>query len=199
MFKLQKSSMNGVASSCKTSREMRGYPTSKLSIESTITQGGFPIIKYKTPRRRPHYLFLIDNRSPFDQRTKLYGHFYDILHQNGIDVDVFYFHTTPQVCWNPKHPQWCKDSLLEQLFANSYLILVTDGAVFVERGRLHMWVTTLFGGWNKRAILTPQPANLWGNVERGPRFILYSFADRHRIDKAASRIDGQRAAQLPRS
>lgn len=138
------------------------------SVKATIVTGGFPMITYKRSKRRPHYLILLDSRSPFDQKTRVYEHVSSMLYQSGIDVDLFYFHTSPDYCWNQRYPQGIKTETLQLRFPESYLLLITEGVRLVDydNGDVAAWVTKLFSSWSKRAVLTPVSPDQWGFIEK---------------------------------
>jgi Uncharacterized conserved protein (DUF2278) len=136
------------------------------SIFSTVRKGGIPTINFKTRKHRPHYLFMVDSRSPFDQRTKLYTYMVNLLDHEGIDLDVFYYHTTPHVCWNARNAQGVQTDVLQQRYLKSYVILVTEGFGLLHQNKVSSWVIRLFEGWKKRAVLTPRPMAEWGSIEK---------------------------------
>ncbi|MGC3946335.1 MAG: DUF2278 family protein [Chryseolinea sp.] len=137
------------------------------SIRSTISGGGFPRVVFKHLKRRPHYLMLVDSSSVLEQRTRMYSQISRMLFERGIDVDLFYFHASPDYCWSNRYPQGIKTEVLQQVFSSSYLILLTEGARLIDMsaGEVAAWVVRLFSGWQKRAVLTPLTPDQWGFVE----------------------------------
>jgi hypothetical protein len=139
----------------------------KRTISATVHQGGFPRLMYKRPERRPHYLILIDSRSPYDQQTKLYSYLAGHLFQSGIDLTTYYFHTTPDFCWTERNPQGIKTQALYQRFSESYVVIISDGISLLDEERKPAnWVTSLFGSWQRRAVFTPRQLDDWGVYER---------------------------------
>ncbi|GAB3902250.1 hypothetical protein GCM10028803_28480 [Larkinella knui] len=137
------------------------------TIRATARMGGYPAIYYQQIKLRPRYLVLIDNRSTFHQQARLYAYLGTVLMERDVELELFFFNADPRTCWNEKYPKGIAIGDLYRIHRASQLVLITEGVRLLdyEKGTVASWVTNLFDGWEKRAILTPVYAENWTYIE----------------------------------
>ncbi|CAN5664731.1 hypothetical protein BH09BAC4_BH09BAC4_21860 [soil metagenome] len=142
-----------------------------LSVNATISQtirsGGLPTIRYEQIKRRPRYLVLLDDRSTYDQQTRLYGYLTSVLTTRDVDMDVFFFHGDPRYAWSEQYPKGLPIADIYRLYGTHYLTLVTEGNRLLDydTGEVAAWATEALAGWDNRALLTPVYPQNWHYLE----------------------------------
>ncbi|GAB4042100.1 hypothetical protein [Spirosoma jeollabukense] len=142
-----------------------------LSVNATISQtirnGGMPTIQYEKIKRRPRYLVLLDDRSAYDQQTRLYGYLTSVLTTRDVEMDVFFFHGDPRYAWSEQYPKGLSIADIYRLYGTHYLTLVTEGNRLLDydTGEVATWVTEALAGWDNRALLTPVYPQNWNYLE----------------------------------
>jgi hypothetical protein len=137
------------------------------TIRATARMGGYPSISYQQIKLRPRYLVLIDSRSTFHQQARLYAYLGNVLTAGEVELETLFFNADPRTCWSEKYPKGIAISNLYRLNRDAYLVLITEGIRLIDydKGSVASWVTNLFDGWEKRAVLTPVYPENWTYIE----------------------------------
>jgi hypothetical protein len=151
-------------------RERQTGERSRLDIEATITATiralGFPSLQYVLETRPPEYLVLIERSSVRDHQSKLYQHLVENLAAEGVHVTVYCYDDDPRICEPIGGGQAAMLSELRRRYATHRVLLfgTGDGLIDPITGRRKTWLADALS-WPDRAVLTPEPVEMWGARE----------------------------------
>ena len=157
----------------RTLLHMRGRETAEhlvpdlpASIRATVSGGGVPVFRYRSPTRPREYLLLIDRYSLDDHRAALFDHLFRELRSGGVIAERFYYQGDPRTCRNERWPQGISLPLLRYRYPDALLIVLGNGynLLSAKDGELLPSLRPL-SGWQRRALLTPVSRHRWGRRE----------------------------------
>ena len=136
------------------------------TIQATIEKAGMTDFRYRQQTRPPEYLMLIDRHSAANHRARLYDYLYQMLLENEVHVERFFYRGDLKVLWNEKHPHGITLKTIQNRYTDARLLIMGTGYHLLSpSGKLAGW-TSLFSQWKERAVLTPEPLSSWGQRER---------------------------------
>jgi len=153
-------------------RRRVSIPSDELAVtptlSRTIANGGWFTPVYAQRLVLPEYLVLVDRAHYNDHQARLVETMLNQLVQNEVFVTGYTFDGDPRVC-TPIGGDG-QPLLLGEIgarYPHHRLILFSnaEGLLSPRTGALEPW-TDLFATWKERAVLTPEPAALWGYREQ---------------------------------
>lgn len=169
----------GMYALAKTLRRRREGSRLRLDIPATIRasirNGGFLQLHYNLTSRPSEYLVLIEQRYMHSHLASLFTRVTQILKEEDVLLQSFYFDQDPRNCWNTDFPDGIGLDKLRMRFPNHRLILYTTGHFMVDpyEPQLVDWVPEQLGFWKEKLIISPVPVADWGYRER----MLYGMFD----------------------
>lgn len=133
------------------------------TIKKAINNKGYTSPEWSFPKRHVEYLMLIDQSSLTDHRAEWQNKIFQLLLNNNITVERYYFDTMPLICVNDKHPSGISIYKILSAFQHAVLMLFADGRYFynVKKGRPFKWVS-VFKHWEHRFFFPHNPPLSWG-------------------------------------
>ena len=136
------------------------------TIQATIDKAGMPDFRFRQQTRPPEYLMLIDRHSAANHRARLYDYLYQMLMENEVFVERYFYRGDLRLLWNEKHPDGIALKTIQNQYASSRLLIMGTGYQLLSpSGKLARWAQG-FEQWKERSILSPRPLNSWGARER---------------------------------
>ncbi len=164
------------------------------TIRKTAEGGGFPGFSYRYRTRPADYLFLIDEHRPKGHQVQLFRHLVEMLRQQDVYIDVFYYQDVPRYVWNDDFEDGLSLDQLSRLFAERRLVVFGDGREWgdeMETGSLAPDWQVALRGWKSRLMVTPVPMNSWTFRETALYQLMALFpADLAHLMLAAEYIEG---------
>jgi formylglycine-generating enzyme required for sulfatase activity len=135
------------------------------TVAATVQAGGYPAYRYRSARRTPEYLVLLDCASFRDHRTRLFAALEAALEREGVYAVRFFFQGDPRLCRDERGVAVHLVDLLHR-YPGHRLLLFSEGERLLDpiTGRLAGW-TALFQEWAEHALLTPKEPVAWGRPE----------------------------------
>lgn len=140
-----------------------------MSIHKTIRESGMPIVHFDTSSRPSEYLVLIEKHHPQSHLARFFGRITEILHEQDVLLETFYYDKDPRKCWNEDYPDGLNLEQMRQRYSKHRLILFSDGHHLINPSKpiLFRWVVPAFEIWREnRILLTPTPVVDWDYRER---------------------------------
>jgi TolA-binding protein len=146
----------------------------EATVRATMSANGALTPRFKTTRRTPEYLVLIDQRHPLDHLVAYSKALVTALERVGIAVVVQYFEGSPQNgCWrvragsqNLRHVGLSSFAELAARFEGDRLLVFGDTRVLdSDSGAPRPWLSQL-NSFPQRAWITPMPLPSWGRLEQ---------------------------------
>ncbi|MEM7370761.1 MAG: carboxypeptidase-like regulatory domain-containing protein [Bacteroidota bacterium] len=140
-----------------------------MSIHKTIRESGMPIVHFDTSSRPSEYLVLIEKHHPQSHLARFFGRITEILFEQDVLLETFYYDKDPRKCWNEDYPDGLNLEQMRQRYSKHRLILFSDGHHLINPSKpiLFRWVVPAFEIWREnRILLTPTPVVDWDYRER---------------------------------
>ena len=141
----------------------------EATLNSTVEQGGFPSVQYKYSSRPTDYLVLIDLQSAESHLARLFQYLANMLQDQDVLLDIFYYQKDFQHCWNARHPKGIDFTQLHRLYPQQRLIIMGDARALVEQVSDNQLLNPIWERqlrkWNERILLTPLPIVSWTFLE----------------------------------
>ncbi len=139
----------------------------EATVRATIKSLGYPAIRYKAVRRLPEYVVLIDRASAQDHQAAMFRGAVEYLANDGLFVETYFYDRDPRTCWNDAGTQALSLHDVHALWPDHRLLLFGDADHLIDSvsGKLSAW-TSVFSGWEDRAILTPVSPVDWALREK---------------------------------
>ena len=157
----------------------------------SISNGGFLSLVYRARTAAPEYIALVERCGKSDIATMLYREMIEGLRKADVPVTLYYMGQDPRLCTpedKTRPPLRLVD--LVTLHPGHNALIFSSGNGFFDRatGTLADW-TSLFEGWEYRALLTPKPAEHWGAMEKDlARLFVVAEADGKGLENVALRF-----------
>lgn len=138
------------------------------SVNKTIRYAGLPYIEKSKPKQKTCYLILIDDYSVYRQQAQYYQFITETLKDRMIDLETFFYHADPRICWNEKYPDGVSIDELYMKFGTYNLIMITEGEKLIDysSGSIYQWIYDALSLWHNKAIFTPVVSKNWHYVEK---------------------------------
>ena len=134
------------------------------TIRQTAEAGGFPAFQYQYRSRPADYLFLIDEHNPKGHQVQLFRHLVQMLRQQDVYIDEFYYQDVPRFVWNNDFEEGISLDQLRRLFPDRRLVIFGDGHSWKDEmmpaGLAPDWQIAL-REWKSRLMVTPVPITSW--------------------------------------
>ncbi|MEZ4687261.1 MAG: PKD domain-containing protein [Bacteroidia bacterium] len=138
----------------------------QATVEATVTEGGYPSLRYRSGSQPAEYLILIDRVCQRDHQARFFTYICKLLAREDILLDIYYYQRNPDLFWKNVEAPPITTGELGSLYPNHRLIVLGDGQHFVDAvsGDLteHAWELQQ---WEERAILSPASTADWGYRE----------------------------------
>ena len=136
------------------------------TVSATIDRAGMPTLAFRQQTRPPEYLMLIDRQSGANHRSKLFDWIYQVLLEQEVFVERYFFDGDLRTCFSEKQEQGISLAELQYLHPNARLLIFSHGYQFLSArgGKLAKW-TQIFDQWKQKILFTSRPTQQWGRRE----------------------------------
>jgi WD40 repeat protein len=138
----------------------------QATVEATVSEGGYPNLRYKAGSQPAEYLVLIDRVCHRDHQAQFFQHVCELLKREDILLDIYYYQRNPDMFWKRVDAPPVTSGELATLYPNHRLVILGDAQHFVDAvtGDLTEQAWEL-QQWEERAILSPASTADWGYRE----------------------------------
>ncbi|MEM6766931.1 MAG: SGNH/GDSL hydrolase family protein [Bacteroidota bacterium] len=138
------------------------------TINATVSHAGTVIVEYLQESTEVAYIMLVDTEQLKGYQANWFIHLAQLMHANGISVDLYYFQGDPRICTptkdflSPDEPHAFLE--LENLNRGERLIILGSGNIFFNQyeQNIYPWVTNFINSWEAVGILSTVPISYWG-------------------------------------
>lgn len=127
------------------------------TVRSTIDNAGLINFQYTSQFLNKQYLFFIDKTHNNRFSTQLYDLMANWLIENEVPIELFYFSTETELCWNSKYKNGLTIKDVHHKYTETPIVIWSGNYAFLEKSVWHLW--------RKRVVMTPVPVSNWSEKE----------------------------------
>ncbi len=141
------------------------------TLTATISQGGYPAVRFAYNTQPTEYLILIDEQTELSHLGRLFRHVAELMRGQDVYTEIYHFRRHFDRFWNSYTPEGISLELLYRRHPSHRLLLLADAHDLIDphaagKPALRSAYANALAQWKDRLLLTPVPPVSWSYREK---------------------------------